>query len=80
MFLFSFGTVAVLAAAVLWLGGIFRLRLYVVVAYLWLLISAELFSPTTAGSAWWRRFRVVQVVGGLVVAVFVYQKVVAVLT
>lgn len=69
LFLYVFFVVVLAIPLLLWLFGEFTLRAYYVFAFLWLLISSELFAPTEPESKWWDWLQVVKIAGWVI---FIY--------
>lgn len=66
-----------LIVPVLWTIGLFTVRTVFILCFVWLLISSELFAPTTP-TTWWRRLRWVKAGGWVVMAYIVFERIVAV--
>lgn len=72
-FVFALGALGVLAAV-----GLVSLEQYAVYAFLWLLVSSEVYAPPDPGSAWWRRLQWVKAGGWVVLAYVVFERLAAV--
>lgn len=69
LFVYAFIVVVVVLPLLLWLFEEFSPRAYFLFAFLWLLISSELFAPTEPESKWWDRLQIVKLVGWII---FIY--------
>lgn len=78
LFLVSFGLLSTVFSVVLWTVGVVDIETYFVVSFLTLLITSELFAPTTHDSIWWDRLQWVKVGGWIVLAYILFNRVVAV--
>ncbi len=57
----------------------FSVETYFVLAFVWLLISSEVFAPVDGESVWWVRLRWVKVGGWVVFAYLLFQRVTTVI-
>lgn len=69
-FLFAIGALGVLAAI-----DLVSLEQYAVAAFIWLLVSSEVYAPTDPDSAWWGRLQWIKAGGWVVLAYVVFQRV-----
>jgi uncharacterized membrane protein YhdT len=79
LFLYVFTVVVLAIPLLLWLVGEFTLRVYFVFAFLWLLISSELFAPAEPESEWWDWLQVVKIAGWLIFAYIISERFLVVL-
>ena len=79
LFLISFSIVLAASPILLLVLGLFSVRAYFVIAFVWLLISSEVFAPAESEIVWWRRLQWVKALCWLVLAFLVYERFVAVL-
>ena len=61
-----------------WSLGEFSLRSYFILAFVWFLITSEVFAPTEPETVWWRRLRWIKAAGWLVLVYIVAERVTAV--
>lgn len=50
-------------------------RSYIVLSFVWLLITSEVFVPTDPTAAWWDRLKWAKVVGWLALAYIVFERI-----
>lgn len=60
--------------AVLWAGDLVSLRTAVVVSFLWLLVSSEVFAPGDPDSGWWRRLQWLKAGGWLALSYIIFER------
>jgi len=62
-----------------WMVGEFSLRSYFILAFIWFLISSEVFAPSEPETVWWRRLRWIKAAGWLVLVYITGERVMAVI-
>ena len=78
-FLLVFTAFVVLSPVVLLAFGLFSIRTYFVACFLWLLIASEVFVPSDPAGSWWARLRWLKLVGWVILAIVVFERVTAVI-
>lgn len=61
-----------------WSLGEFSFRSYFILAFIWFLITSEVFAPAEPETVWWRRLRWIKTAGWLVLLYIVAERVTAV--
>lgn len=79
LFLISFSIILAASPILLWVLGVFSIRTYFIVAFIWLLISSEVFAPAESEIVWWSRLQWVKAICWLILAFLVYERVVVAL-
>lgn len=60
--------------AILWATSLVSLRTAVVVSFLWLLVSSEVFAPQDPDSGWWRRLQWIKAGGWLALSYIIFER------
>ena len=68
-----------LLPVVFWTVGESSLRSYFILAFIWFLISSEVFAPSEPETVWWRRLRWIKAAGWLVLMYIISERVMAVI-
>lgn len=61
-----------------WSVGTFSLRSYFILAFIWFLITSEVFAPAEPETVWWQRLRWIKAAGWLVLLYIIAERVTAV--
>jgi hypothetical protein len=75
LFLSTFVLFLLVAPVVLWQVDLFSIRTYFIASFLWFLISSEVFAPQEPDVRWWARLRWVKLVGWIVLAYIIFERV-----
>lgn len=78
-FLLVFSVFVVLSPVVLLAFGLFSIRTYFIACFVWFLIASEVFVPSEPAGSWWARLRWLKLLGWVILAVIVFERVTAVL-
>lgn len=78
LFLAVYTVLLGLTFVILWTIEHLSIRTYAVIAFVLLLVSSEIFVPDSSKAAWWRWLQLAKVIGWLVLAYIVYERIVAV--
>lgn len=74
----NFAVLFAFIPVVLGVIGLFSVRTYFLVSFVWLLISSEILAPSDHDSAWWTRLLWIRAGGWIVFALIIFERIVAV--
>lgn len=75
LFLIFFTSVTVVTPVILWVLDLFVIRTYFTLSFIWLLISSEVFAPVDPDNDWWGYVLWLKLIGWLVLAYMIAERV-----